>query len=160
MSGGNFSLKTKKNWNGSHSFLQIVAFVKKSGFFFSETKTSHGRNFLVYTCFVCVSVCVFTRVRACSIIERNTQANSWINMTNNTGRSKRAYKRRRPEEHACEMTTSNHRYCLWLSQKTVFFRTSKKSAQIAALYPVSSGARPAILSFCTVFDRSTLRVQI
>ena len=45
------------------------------------------------------------------------------------------------------------------------FRTSKKSAQIAALYPVSSGARPGparprLLRFCTVFDISTLRVQL
>ena len=58
MSGGIFSVKSKKNEKEFHSFLQIVAFVKKSGFFFSETKTSPGRNFLVYTCFVCVCVCV------------------------------------------------------------------------------------------------------
>ena len=45
------------------------------------------------------------------------------------------------------------------SKKQCFF-AKKKSAQIAALYPVSSGNRPVILRFCTVFDKSTLRVQI
>ena len=40
-----------------------------------------------------------------------------------------------------------------------FFFVEKKSAQIAALYSVLPGARLGVLRFCTVYDKSTLRVQ-